>query len=156
MPKSLFGVPVDSKGKPLSNPDLPRLRRTKKDATTIARGKEAGRLLRLQLNALGTTLETISEDMNLPVKTTLANHIRSGNVTLSELCLIYNFFPVDVNSILERMRDPHVANMARVAKMSARGMIDTTNSATAKAPVSSLSDEDRETAASLGLDWINS
>lgn len=96
---------VDRSGEPLRNQNLTGRKSTAKSAVTEALGKEAGRLLRLQLATKGVTMSDISERMGLAAKTTLPNHIRKGTVTLAELLLIHQNWRIDVNAILDVMYD---------------------------------------------------
>lgn len=95
---------------PAGNTELYKQARTKRglSAQQKERGRLATRLLKAQLRDYGVSPEDLYYTMSLSAKTTLRNHINSGTVTLAELLLINDYYPLNMDAIFQQMRDPHV------------------------------------------------
>ena len=97
----------------MTKPRNPGGRRAPLSEMQKARGVAAGRMLRTQIRSHGVNMGDLHEVMGLKSKTTLANHIRSGKVTLLELCEINDFVQIDVNAILDLMRSDRIVQPSR-------------------------------------------
>lgn len=76
------------------------------------RGKAAGTLLKKQLAANGVSLDDLAETMNLRAQHTLKRHILSGSITLAEMLILNDYYPVDITGILRVMRDERTPRSA--------------------------------------------
>lgn len=91
---------------PAGNKKLGTLARAKRGLSEAEklRGSMAGRLLRNQLRTYGVSLDDLYHTMSLSAKTTLKNHINNGSITLAELLIVNDYYPININAILDGMR----------------------------------------------------
>lgn len=138
------------------NPNIGHLARQPKDPARVQRGKAAGKMLQAMLQARTINIDDLAKHMRLPVKTTLANHIRTGKVTLLELVELHDFWDIDVNSILITMKDETRAELVRKANLADR-MVQLNPSLEQKdtqtnTPSVDLNESEESLAKELGLD----
>ena len=85
--------------------------------------------------------------MHLDAKTTLKNHINAGSVTLAELVMLNDYYPINLNAVMKAMRDPRVPF--------ASGGDEQGHTVNTSEPVitdSEFTDDERAFAAALGID----
>lgn len=110
----------------LRNPRIREIGRKKRKPSPArqARAKEAGALLRKQITAHGVKILDVPEIMELEAKTTLLNHIRKGSVTLLELCEINDYWEIDVNAIIDTLKDERYAARSDAATTDMTAAVD--------------------------------
>jgi len=91
------------------NPDIAKYARAKRrvyPASVEERVSPMEELLERQLQANGTTIETLYELIGDDARTTLVNRIHKGTLSMKDLLWITDYVPISIDSIIAQLREP--------------------------------------------------